>query len=956
MGIISCLAESNSRFAQDEFFVVSTKANNLIGGNLALRLNLVNINVHQIGHNTTTYTSCENEFKSRLFKIPLRLHKDIKQFEHVFTGTGKLRNEKVKLHIDETVKPVAQKASRIPFHLRSQVDVELDRLRKSDVIEDITDEATPWVSPIVVLPKKANPYEIRMCIDMRQANKAIQRTRHPSPGIEDLIHDLNGATHFCKLDMNNAFLQLELDRDSRYITTFATHQGLHRYKRLNFGTTSASEELQIKLEKVLHNIKGCKNIADDIILFAKSQAELDNILKLVLQRIAEHGLTLNLEKCEFDKLQVEFFGYIFSANGVSPSPEKVKAIQQITSPINISETRSFLGMTNFLSRFIPNYSELSGPLRPLTKKVVPWVWGPEQQQSFEKLKCTLSSETVMSYFTPTKDTTIVTDAGPCGVSAILLQHSPNIEDYRVIAYSSRSLTDVERRYSQIEKECLAILHGCEKFNIYLAGSHFNILTDHKPLVSLLSNLNSVLPLRIERCCLRLQGYNYTIRHIKGNFNPADYCSRHTSVEINSIVGVITEEYVNFIAKHATPNAVTLQEIQSYTKLDPTLQALAKLIKCNTWHLLDNTPQTFSQYNITERHAYRKFYQEFTVNEDDSIILRRKRLVIPLPLRKRMLELAQETHLGVTKTKSILRDKVYFPGMDSQVESQLKSCLACAANSRTDPPPPLQPSTLPPSPWHTLNIDFLGPLPNRSYLLVVIDQRTRFPEVEVIGSTAAVPTLAALNKIFSTHGLPHKVISDNGSPFHSYQFKQYMKSKGIDHHRITPLHPKANSTAENFMRNLNKALRIAVIEQKPWKDALYDFILNYRIATHTTTQVSPAEALYQRKIRGKIPTINNTPNREAIQNLPHRDYESKQKIKSYIDRRYHARDSKIDLGDYVLVKQKKKDKLSSRFDSQPYRITQRRGTMLTGTRPGHSITRNIQHFKFLSKTEPGYRTE
>ena len=593
LGIISCLAESNSRFAQDEFFVVDTKANNLIGGNLALRLNLLNVNVNQI--NRHQITSPPREFESRFSKVPPRLHIRVKQFEHVFTGTGKLKNEQVKLHIDTTVQPVAQKARRIPFHLRPLVDAELDKLRQSDIIEDITDEATPWVSPIVVLPKKSNPSEIRMCIDMRQANKAIERTRHPSPSIEDLIHDLNGATHFCKLDMNNAFLQLELDRDSRYITTFTTHQGLHRYKRLNFGTTSASEELQIKLERVLHNIKGCKNIADDIILFAKSQAELDNILSLILQRLSDHGLTLNLEKCEFDKQEVEFFGFVFSSQGISSSPAKVKAVQQMAAPNNISEIRSFLGMTNFLSRFIPDYAELSAPLRNLTKKEVQWTWGSEQQQSFKKLKSTLCSKYVMSYFTTSKETTIVTDAGPSGVSAILLQHSPNAEDYRVVSYSSRSLSDVERRYSQLEKECLAILHGCEKFNIYLAGSHFNILTDHKPLVSLLSNPNSVLPLRIERWCLRLQGYNYTVRHIKGTFNPADYCSRHSFVDVNSVVSIITEEYVNFIAKHATPNAVTLQDIQNYTKTDPTLQALVQLINRNTWYQLDETPQHFAQW-------------------------------------------------------------------------------------------------------------------------------------------------------------------------------------------------------------------------------------------------------------------------------------------------------------------------------------------------------------------------
>ena len=175
-----------------------------------------------------------------------------------------------------------------------------------------------------------------------------------------------------------------------------------------------------------------------------------------------------------------------------------------------------------------------------------------------------------------------------------------------------------------------------------------------------------------------------------------------------------------------------------------------------------------------------------------------------------------------------------------------SCQPCRAISNWDPPPPLAPSTLPPS-WHTLNIDFLGPFPNGSYLLVVVDQRSKYPEVEIIGSTASTATLGTLNKIFSSHGLSHKVITDNGSPFQSQQFKTYMQQKGICHHRITPLHPKANSTAENFMGNLNKAMYISSIEGQPWCEDLYDFLLNYRIAKHVSTDVSPAEALFHRKI-------------------------------------------------------------------------------------------------------------
>ena len=424
-----------------------------------------------------------------LSKTPNRL-KLITQFSDVFTGIGKLKNDQVKLYVNSSVTPVAQKARRIPFHLRQKVDKELEKLRNADVIDDITEEITPWVSPNVIIPKQNSPDEIRLCVDMRQANKAID----PMPTLDDIIQEVNGASIFCKLDMNNAFLQLELEENSRSITTFVSHRGLHRFKRLSYGTSSASEVLQLKIEKVLRGIPRCKNIADDIIIYGNSTEEIDDTLKQILHRFYENNLTLNLRKCEFDKLQMEFFGFVFSQRGISPSENKVASIKKLQPPTSATEVRSFLGMTNYLSRFIPHYSARTAPLRTLTEKDVAWNWGHLEQQAFEDLKQALTSDKVLAYFDPKRKTAIVTDAGPKGISAILLQNVNNM-DKKVIAYSSRALTDAETRYSQLEKEALAILHGCEKFRVYLIGSIFEVYTDHLPLVNLLNKPNKKIPSR-----------------------------------------------------------------------------------------------------------------------------------------------------------------------------------------------------------------------------------------------------------------------------------------------------------------------------------------------------------------------------------------------------------------------------------------------------------------------------
>ncbi|XP_021352181.1 uncharacterized protein K02A2.6-like [Mizuhopecten yessoensis] len=205
------------------------------------------------------------------------------EFPGIFKGIGKLRGTLVKLHIDPKIQPVAQRHRRTPFHLRDKVKKEIDKLVEGDIIEKVEGTPTPWISPIVTPPKK-DPDEIRLCVDMREANKAIQRERHVLPTMDELIHDLNGATVFSKLDLRSGYHQLELDPKSRYITTFSTHVGIYQYKRLNFGISSASEVFQETIRQVIQGIDGAKNISDDILIFGRSRVEHDAVLRQVLQK------------------------------------------------------------------------------------------------------------------------------------------------------------------------------------------------------------------------------------------------------------------------------------------------------------------------------------------------------------------------------------------------------------------------------------------------------------------------------------------------------------------------------------------------------------------------------------------------------------------------------------------------------------------------------------------------
>lgn len=254
-----------------------------------------------------------------------------KQFPHLFKGIGKLKDTKLHLHIDDSVPPVAQPARRVPFHIQKQVSEELEQLEHQGIIEKV-DGATPWVSPLVVTPKKNG--SVRLCVDMRRPNEAIRRERHPSPTLDDLIHILNGATTFSKLDLRSGYHQIPLAPESQQITTFATHEGLRHYRKLNFGTNSASEIFQNIISEQLHDIPGSFNISDDVIVFGKTQADHNRALKAVFQKFSDVNLTLNQSKCEFNKPSISFFGFVFSKDGISPDPEKVQSIQNMSPPLN----------------------------------------------------------------------------------------------------------------------------------------------------------------------------------------------------------------------------------------------------------------------------------------------------------------------------------------------------------------------------------------------------------------------------------------------------------------------------------------------------------------------------------------------------------------------------------------------------------------------------------------------
>ena len=334
-----------------------------------------------------------------------------------------------------------------------------------------------------------------------------------------------------------------------------------------------------------------------------------------------------------------------------------------------------------------------------------------------------------------------------------------------------------------------------------------------------------------------------------------------------------------------------------------------------------------------------------MNNGATVLLKGSQIVVPMQLREKAVSIAHERHQGIVKTKQLLREKVWFPGIDKYVKRVVETCIACQANGPRSQPEPLHMSLLPPAPWHTVHMDFCGPFPTGEYLFVVIDAYSRFPEVDIVHSTSASTIIPKLDRMFATHGIPSVACSDNGPPFTSLEIRKYMEENGIQHRRITPLWPQANSEAERFMQPLTKTIRSAHAEGKQWTKQLFKFLLNYRTTPHSTTGFPPAQLLFNRKVRNKLPQIESA-SPDKGDRVQQKDNEAKEKMKEHADTKRRAHQSQLKVGDIVLVSQKKENKFSMQFDPSPFRVVMKRGSMITAVRNGKYITRNVSHFKVI----------
>lgn len=705
-----------------------------------------------------------------------------------------------------------------------------------------------------------------------------------------------------------------------------------------FGICSAPELFQKIMESIVAGLEGVIVYLDDVMVFGSTEKEHDLRLAALLQRLKEFNLQLNTQKCQINVTSLEFLGHQLSEEGIRPTESRVQAIKQFRPPTTVAELRSFLGLVTYVGRFIPNLASKTDPLRCLLRTGATFKWSQIHQVAFDSIKAEIESTRFLGFFNPKDTTILIADASPTGLGAVLLQEN-TAKEKRIIAFASKALTDLERKYFQTEREALALVWAVEKFRLYLLGTTFRLITDCKPLDFLFSYRSKPCP-RIERWVLRIQSFRFQVVYEPGATNLADALSRLSMDHPVSFDGE-EEGYIRCLVAAAIPNAITVKEVEEESIKDSSINDLINALDGGQW---SDSVKAFKPF---ESELYRS----------GNLVLRESRLVIPMALRKRILQLAHESHPGIGTMKRRLRQKVWWPGIDKDVERMIKSCKSCVIVSSLEPPEPLKRTLMPERAWVDLAADFVGPLPSGHNLLVIVDYFSRFIEVIVMKQITAALTVKAFHETFCRFGMPETLKTDNGPQFISEELGKFCKQFGIELRKTTPYWPQANGEVERVNGMLAKHLKISQAEDTDWKWDLRMCVLMYNSTPHSTTGVAPAALMFGRLLRDKLPILHYNP-LHHVEEVRDRDRVQKDKGAEYADNRRRARCRSLQPGVTVVVKRpSKENKLSSNFSPEEYIVVDSSGSDVTlrSKVSGRIIHRNIAHLKVLEEGE-NYRED
>ena len=840
---------------------------------------------------------------------------------------------------DET--PVAQAYRPIPPRDFQEVREHIQSLMLKGIVQE---SCSPYAAPIVVVRKKDG--SIRLCVDYRKLNAKTVKDAYPLPRIQESFDALSGAQFFSSLDLASGYHQIAMDPQDRGKTAFTTPFGLFEYTRMPFGLTGAPATFQRLMNSVMSEFlfNFLLVYLDDLMIFSKTFEEHMQHLERVLKRIGETGLKVNLDKCQLLRREVDYLGHTISAQGVSCQKEKTEAVRDWPTPTNVKELRSFLGFAGYYRRFVKNYAKIAGPLHSLVNehasgkkgRITPisQSWSQKHQEAFDSLKQALTSADVLAFADFTQPFIVETDASHDGLGAILSQKQPD-GTTRVIAYASRRLRPTERNeanYSSFKLEMLALKWAVtEKFRGYLLGAQFVVYTDNNPVAHFKSSKLGALE---QRWAAQLAQFDFEVHYRPGRINRADALSRLPSHT------VFKQEGSPIPPEVALGQEVWCQSTDATKAPQEAVpegtQVLPTLLTCDLARLQREDPELgpvlkqWPEKPTSKSVGTTLLREHHRLQLKDGVLHRQvtdtswgkiEQLVLPSTLRPDVLiEMHDKMgHQGVERTTSLLRQRVYWPGMTKDVQRYIEQCPRCQLNKKSAVKPPMQ-HIHASRPLQIVAIDFTKlemASDGRENVLVMTDVFTKFTVAVPTRNQEAKTVAQVLTKEwFSRYGVPERLHSDQGRDFESALIKELCGIYGIHKSRTTPYHPQGNGQCERFNRTLHDLLRTLSAEQKKrWPMYLPEVVQAYNNTPHATTGFSPHFLLFGQEpclpvdiiLGRKTGTASNA--LDWVRQHRARLLEAHSKVRDRLHKRVEDQtaaqpctgDASLTVGDFVYVK-------------------------------------------------------
>lgn len=707
----------------------------------------------------------------------------------------------------------------------------IQKMQDDEVIEESTSN---YSSPCFAVPKPGGKH--RLVVDFRKLNQKVLFESIPIPDLKTAFSWFRNARYFIVMDLNQAYFQIGVAKESRPYTAFCTPWNLFQFKRVPFGLSVGGCVLSRLVDKILHDLKfkSLVHYLDDLVIYASTLEELFVYLEMVLKRLREAGITINPEKLQIAVMEILYLGHLISYQSVRIDPSRTQAIREFPRPQSVKAIARFIGMVGFHAKFIPNFSEWAAPLNALRKKNVKFEWGLEQDRAFEHLKEAISSPPILRIPDFDNEFILQTDASAKAVGGVLLQVEDGVR--MPIAYFSHRLTEPEEKLSTYELECLGAILSMEHFRPFLEYKEFLLETDNMALSWLLSHPRQQG--RIGRWVLRIASFRYRAQHIRGTQNiTADCLSR------------MFEEPV--LPKDPTPCEIVSSEITSCNMVSPEITNFPLAFIDLEKHQGED-PQISAIRDKLARSETVPGYSLFKKVVCFSFNGNSNKIVLPMSLVPMVFAFYHQTmvggHLGQFKTYCKIKEIFYYKGMRADLKMRVAQCEICSMSK------PAQKqefghlsSDVASRPLEKVFVDFVGPLPRTQrgnrFVLVVVDAFSKFTWLIPTRSATANVVVCELRRLFQNFSLPQIVASDNGKHFVGRVVKQFLFRLGIRHITTTPYYPNPNH-AERVNRNLRSALIAFNAKSQTTWDLSLEWIqqsLNY--AVHEGHKATPHSLMF-----------------------------------------------------------------------------------------------------------------